>query len=81
MTMLTVAEVARRLKLSPSCVYRMMKAGDLPVVRVGRGRGRLRVTEEDLQLYLDVNREEKRPTQPVPPRRPLEHLTLAESTG
>lgn len=81
MSMLTVTDVAKRLKLSESTVRRMMNVGELPFVRVGRGRGRLRVMEEDMQLYLDVNREEKQPTRQASPRRPLEHLTVSESTG
>jgi excisionase family DNA binding protein len=46
---LTVAEVARRLRLSDMTVYRMIKAAELPSVRVGKS---YRVREEDLDAYL-----------------------------
>lgn len=49
---LTVAEVAARLKAAPSTVYEMIKRGDLPTKRLGRTRG-LRVTERALQAWLD----------------------------
>lgn len=47
---LTVAEVARRLRVSSMTVYRLVNAGHLPAVRVGRG---YRILETDLRRYLD----------------------------
>lgn len=80
--MLTIAEVAERLKVSDSCVRRLVDAGDIPSIRVGLGRGRIRVTEEDLDLYLNCNRiaGKKKPTQPLEPRRSLEHLKVVDSS-
>lgn len=46
----TVAEVARRLRVSNMTVYRLVKAGQLPAVRVGRG---YRIREEDVLRYLE----------------------------
>ncbi|MFN2389989.1 MAG: helix-turn-helix domain-containing protein [Actinomycetota bacterium] len=46
---LTVAEVARRLRVSNMTVYRIVKAGQLAAVRVGRG---YRIREADVQRYL-----------------------------
>ena len=46
----TVAEVARRLRVSNMTVYRLVKAGQLPAVRVGRG---YRIREEDVLTYLE----------------------------
>jgi excisionase family DNA binding protein len=47
----TVAEVARRLRVSNMTVYRLVKSGQLPAVRVGRG---YRIREADLQRYLEA---------------------------
>lgn len=47
----TVAEVAKRLRVSNMTVYRLVKAGQLPAVRVGRG---YRIRETDLQRYLEA---------------------------
>ena len=46
----TVGEVARRLRVSNMTVYRLVKAGDLPAVRVGRG---YRIRESDVLSYLE----------------------------
>jgi excisionase family DNA binding protein len=46
---LTVAEVARRLRVSNMTVYRLIKAGQIGAVRVGRG---YRIPERDLRRYL-----------------------------
>ncbi len=47
---LTVAEVARSLRVSTMTVYRIIKAGELPAVRVGRG---YRIRPDDLRRYLE----------------------------
>lgn len=47
---LTVQEVADLMRVSSMTVYRLIKAGDLPAVRVGRS---FRVREEDVDRYLD----------------------------
>ncbi|MDQ4024762.1 MAG: helix-turn-helix domain-containing protein [Actinomycetota bacterium] len=46
---LTVAEVARQLRVSNMTVYRLVKAGELAAVRVGRG---YRIRGEDVRKYL-----------------------------
>ncbi len=46
---LTVQEVADTLRVSSMTVYRLIKAGDLPAVRVGRS---FRVREADVDAYL-----------------------------
>ncbi|CAN5727834.1 hypothetical protein BH24ACT26_BH24ACT26_11960 [soil metagenome] len=46
---LTVAEVARQLRVSNMTVYRLVKSGQLAAVRVGRG---YRLREEDVRKYL-----------------------------
>lgn len=46
----TVAEVAKQLRVSNMTVYRLVKAGQLPAVRVGRG---YRIREQDVVRYLE----------------------------
>jgi excisionase family DNA binding protein len=46
---LTVQEVAELLRVSSMTVYRLIKAGDLPAVRVGRS---FRVRDTDVDAYL-----------------------------
>lgn len=36
MSLLTVREVAQMLSVSPMTVYRMIRSGDLPAIRIGR---------------------------------------------
>lgn len=45
----TVAEVAAVMRVSKMTVYRMVHAGELPAVRVGRS---FRVPEQAVQDYL-----------------------------
>lgn len=47
---LTALEVAERMRVSKMTVYRLIKSGKLPAVRIGKG---YRVREEDLESYLD----------------------------
>ncbi len=46
---LTVAEVAEMLRVSNMTVYRLINAGSLSAVRVGKS---YRLTEEDVDRYL-----------------------------
>lgn len=46
---LTVQEVATLMRVSTMTVYRLIKAGDLPAVRVGRS---FRVRDVDVDGYL-----------------------------
>lgn len=48
---LTVSEVAHQLRVSNMTVYRLLKAGQLPAVRVGRG---YRIREQDVMAYLEA---------------------------
>ena len=47
--LLTVAEVAALMRVSKMTVYRLLHAGDLPAVRVGRS---FRVPERAVHVYL-----------------------------
>jgi excisionase family DNA binding protein len=46
---LTVQEVADLLRVSSMTVYRLIKGGELPAVRVGRS---FRVSDHDVDVYL-----------------------------
>jgi excisionase family DNA binding protein len=49
MRYVTVAEVAGQLRVSNMTVYRLVQAGQLPAVRIGRS---YRIREEDVDKYL-----------------------------
>ncbi len=46
---LTVAEVAAQLRVSTMTVYRLIKAGELPAMRVGKS---YRLREDDVDRFL-----------------------------
>jgi excisionase family DNA binding protein len=46
----TVAEVAAGMRVSNMTVYRLIKGGELPAVRVGKG---YRIRESELQRFLE----------------------------
>ena len=47
--LLTVAEVAATMRVSNMTVYRLIKAGELPAIRVGKN---YRIRESDMDQYL-----------------------------
>ena len=47
--LLTVAEVAGVLRVSSMTVYRLIKAGEIPALRIGKN---YRIRERDLETYL-----------------------------
>ncbi len=51
--LLTVKEVALAVRVSPATVYRLVQAGELGAVRVGRS---IRVKAEDLRAFLESRR-------------------------
>jgi excisionase family DNA binding protein len=48
--LLTVAEVAAAMRVSNMTVYRLIKSGELPAVRVGKN---YRLRESDLERFLE----------------------------
>ena len=48
--LLTVAEVAAAMRVSNMTVYRLIKSGELPAVRVGKG---YRIRRSELQRFLE----------------------------
>lgn len=50
-TLLTAAEVADLLRVSTMTIYRLIRSGELPAVRVGRN---YRVRRAELDAYLEA---------------------------
>lgn len=75
--LLTVKDVAQRLKISVSCVYQLVETGKLSHHRIGLGRGAIRVSEADVAEFLRSCRSRSK-TQPdqKPARTKLKHLKL-----
>jgi excisionase family DNA binding protein len=48
--LLTVREVAETMRVSSMTVYRLIRAGELPALRVGK---HFRIRENDLNAYLE----------------------------
>ncbi|MGH3664708.1 MAG: helix-turn-helix domain-containing protein [Egibacteraceae bacterium] len=48
----TVAEVAEHMRVSNMTIYRLIKAGELPAIRVGKN---YRIRNTDLVAYLDAS--------------------------
>lgn len=57
MTLLTIKEVAARLKISVSLAYRLVASGELPSYAIGACK---RVGEEDLGAFLQRQRSTSR---------------------
>ena len=49
MILLTINEVCKRLSISRSAFYRLVKSGDLPTVKLG---GAVRIDEDDLRKLV-----------------------------
>lgn len=54
--MLTVPEVAERLRVAVSTVYALVESGKLQAFRIGPHDGAIRVSEEQLEAYLNACR-------------------------
>lgn len=72
---LTVREVAERLKISNSLVYQLIASKELACHRIGTGRGgSIRVSEDDLKVYLDGRLNSRVVSEPKLPARRLKHI-------
>ena len=70
--MLTVAEVASRLRISKAVVYRLLAEKKLEHYAIGGGQGGKRISEEQLAAYLErVRCGEPRSAPKATPRKPL----------
>jgi excisionase family DNA binding protein len=75
----TVRQAAERLEVSPQLVYALIAAGKLRCVRIGLGRGAIRILDEHIADYLArAEPVVKQPPAPAPQRRiKLKHLNRA----
>lgn len=48
--LLTAREVAELMRVSTMTVYRLIKSGELPAIRVGK---HLRIRRDDVEAYFD----------------------------
>ncbi len=71
MNVMTVKEVAERLKVSGGCVYQFIAERRLQHLRIGCARGAIRIREDDLTAFLDGCRVQQHPRQPA-----LKHIKL-----
>ena len=77
--MLTVIQVAERLQVSKQTVYVLIQNGRLATHRIGSGRGAIRVSEDDLDIYIQSTRQlnaEKQPRMSSVSRPKLKHIRL-----
>ncbi|MFI2650172.1 helix-turn-helix domain-containing protein [Micromonospora fulviviridis] len=51
---LTVDEVAQAIRVSPKTVYRMVAAGELPRINLGKGKRkpRIRIRQSAVEAYM-----------------------------
>jgi excisionase family DNA binding protein len=56
---MNVREAAKRLEVSTSMVYALCAEGRLPHVRVGLGRGTIRISEDDLKSFQESCRTDR----------------------
>ena len=71
--MLTVKDVAARLKISRACVYQLIARGKIAHIRIGCGRGAIRIAEDDLHEFLNSCKvEQEHPRDP----HSLKHIKL-----
>jgi excisionase family DNA binding protein len=80
-SLLKVSQIAERLNCSNSTVYALVEGKKLGCHRIGNGRGAIRVSEDDLQTYLESNHvvPPNRGGEITPPPRPrvkLKHIRL-----
>lgn len=74
--LLTVRDVSQVLQVSVASVYAMVAEGKIAFLRVGTGRGSIRIDQRDLDEYLSTCRSERAEETMRSPRPRLKHLTL-----
>jgi excisionase family DNA binding protein len=72
----TVRQVAERLGVSRAIVYQLCAQKKLAHVRVGVGRGTIRIREQDLDDYLRGATVRPEDARPSPPREKFKHLRV-----
>jgi excisionase family DNA binding protein len=61
MSLFTIRQVQDRLNVSRACVYSLIESGRLPCIRIGIGRGTIRVDESDLNSFILASRSQPKP--------------------
>lgn len=74
--MMTVREVAERLRCAASTVYQLVDSGKLGAFHIGPNGGTIRVSEEQLQQYLEECRALPKQSVHKPPRPKLKHIEI-----
>ena len=76
--LLTVRELAERLRVSLATAYQLLKQGKLPSMRVGARGGGLRVRVSDVEQFLAATTQQPTFAEAAapPPRVRLKHLKL-----
>ena len=72
---LTVKEFALRLKISLACAYQLISEHKIAHVRIGCGRGAIRILEQDFNVFLAACKVQPPGLTTVPK---LKHLKLPE---
>lgn len=72
--MLTVEDVARRLRMSDSFVYGAIADSRLKHHRFGKGQGGIRISEQQLAAFLSETERVGTPS-PEPPKKRYRNLT------
>lgn len=67
--LLTVKQVAQLLRVKRSCIYWLLNERRLQGIRIGFGRGTIRIEPEEVQRYVRDNTVRRQGTQPGKPRR------------
>lgn len=60
--MLLVSEVAKQIRVTKSTIHRLIDAGVLPALRVGIGKGAIRIRRTAWEAYLEVCEEAAKST-------------------
>lgn len=74
--MMTVREVADRLKCAASTVYQLVETGRLGAFHIGPNGGSIRVSEDQLKQYLEDCCSLPRVPVRKPPRPRLKHIEV-----
>jgi len=80
--LLTVRDVASWLNVSRSLVYQLAEAKQLPVCRIGNGRGAIRFKPEDIEDYIAASVDRRQPINVSPPSKTrLKHIRISKNAS
>ena len=77
MALLTIKQAAERLNVCQATVYDLCTRRKLAHVRIGSGRGTIRIDEAELEAFVrEATVQPDEPAAPQAPPRALKHLKL-----